>query len=39
MREIENEVLAEKINGGRVLEPKIEGLLGDAVEIIGVPRC
>ena len=39
MREIENEVLAEKINGGRVFEPKIEGLLGDAVEIIGVPRC
>ena len=24
MREIENEVLAQKINGGRVFEPKIE---------------
>ena len=39
MREIQNEVLAEKINGVRVFEPKIEGPLGDVVEIIDVPRC
>ena len=37
MREIENEVLAQKINGGRVFEPKIEDPLDDVVEIIDVP--
>ena len=37
MREIENEVLAQKINGGRVFEPKIEDPLDDVVKIIDVP--
>ena len=37
MREIENEVLAQKINGGRVFEPKIDDPLDDVVEIIYVP--
>ena len=37
MREIENEVLAQKINRGRVFEPKIDDPLDDVVEIIDVP--
>ena len=37
MREIEKEVLAQKINGGWVFEPKIEDPLGDVVKIIDMP--
>ena len=37
IREIENEVLAQKINGGRVFEPKTEDPLDDVVEVIDVP--
>ena len=36
-REIENEVLAQKINRGRVFVPKIEDPLDDVVKIIDVP--
>ena len=36
MREIENEVLAKKINDGRIFEPKIEDPLDDVIEIIDV---
>ena len=37
MTEIENEALVQKINKGRVFEPKIEDPLDDVVEIIDVP--
>ena len=37
MRETENDVLAQKINGGRVFEPKTEDPLDNVVEIIDVP--
>ena len=37
MREIENEVLAKKINNGRIFEPKIEDPLDDVMEIIDLP--
>ena len=37
MREIKNEALVQKINNGRVFEPKIEDPLDDVVEIIDVP--
>ena len=36
MRETENEVLAKKINDGRIFEPKIEDPLDDVIEIIDV---
>ena len=37
MREIENEVLAKKINDGRIFEPKIEDPLDDVIDIIDLP--
>ena len=37
MREIENEVLAKKINDGRIFDPKIEDPLDDVIEIIDLP--
>ena len=37
MREIENEVMAKKINDDRIFEPKIEDLLDDVIEIIDQP--
>ena len=37
MREIENEVMAKKINNDRIFEPKIEDLLDDVIEIIDQP--
>ena len=37
MREIENQVIAKKINDGRIFEPKIADPLGDVIEIIGLP--
>ena len=37
MREIENQVIAKKINDGRIFEPKIEDPLDDAIEIIDLP--
>ena len=36
MREIENEVLAKKINDGRIFEPKTEDPLDDVIETIDV---
>ena len=36
MRETVNEVLAKKINDGRIFEPKIEDPLDDVIEIIDV---
>ena len=37
MREIENEVLAKKINYGRIFETKIEDPLDEVIEIIDLP--
>ena len=37
MREIENEVLAKKINDCRIFEPKIEDPLDDVINIIDLP--
>ena len=37
MREIENEALAQKINSGRMFEPKIKDSLDDVTEIIDMP--
>ena len=36
IREIENEVLAKKVNDGRIFEPKIEDPLDDVIDIIDV---
>ena len=38
MREIEEEMLAKKINNGRVFEPKINDPLEDVIEIIDEPE-
>ena len=37
MREIENEIIAKKINDDRIFEPKIEDPLDDVIEIIDQP--
>ena len=37
MREIEDQVIAKKINDGRIFEPKIEDPLDDVIEIIDLP--
>ena len=37
MREIENEVIAKKINDDRIFEPKIEDPLDDVIEIFDQP--
>ena len=37
MREIENEALAQKINSGRMFEPKIKDSLDDVIEKIDMP--
>ena len=37
MREIENQVIAKKINDGRIFEAKIQDPLGDVIEILDVP--
>ena len=37
MREIENQVIAKKVNDGRIFEPKIEDPLDDVIEIIDLP--
>ena len=37
MKEIENEVLAKKINNGRIFETKIEDPLDEVIEIIDLP--
>ena len=37
MREIENQVIAKKINNGRIFESKIEDPLDDVIEIIDLP--
>ena len=37
MREIENEVLAKKINDCWIFKPKIEDPLDDVIEIIDLP--
>ena len=38
MREIENDLLAKKINGGRIFEPKIQDPLDDVIEILDDPN-
>ena len=37
MRDIENELLAKKINDGRIFEPKIQDPLDDVIEILDMP--
>ena len=38
MRELENELLAKKINDGRIFEPKIQDPLDDVIEILDKPE-
>ena len=38
-REIDNEILAKKINDGRILTPKINNPLDDVIEIIDDPNA
>ena len=38
MREIENNLLAKKINDGRIFEPKIQDPLDDVIEILDDPN-
>ena len=38
LREIENDLLAKKINDGRIFEPKIQDPLDDVIEIIDDPN-
>ena len=38
MREIENDLLAKKINDGRIFEPKIQDPLDDVIEILDDPN-
>ena len=38
MREIENNLLAKKINNGRIFEPKIQDPLDDVIEILDDPN-
>ena len=38
MREIENDLLAKKINNGRIFEPKIQDPLDDVIEIFDEPN-
>ena len=37
MRDIENELLAKKINDSRIFEPKIQDPLDDVIEILDMP--
>ena len=37
MREIENQIIAKKLNDGRTFEPKIQDLWDDVIEILDVP--
>ena len=37
-RQIDNELLAKKLNDGRIFEPKIQNPLDDAIEIIDEPN-
>ena len=38
-REIDNEILAKKINDGRIFTPKINNPLDDVIEIIDDPNA
>ena len=38
MRELENELLAKKLNDGRIFEPKIQDPLDDVIEILDKPE-